>query len=196
MADARSEIFAALRAARAPGAPALRRSRPRSGPADADRIRRFGAALEAAGGRLVDARRAGPIATLAGLPGLAASGHVYSTVEGVESRGAGLSARAPADLTALDVAVLRGECGVAESGAVWHRPSDGLERAAVLLAEHVVLLLPVDALVEDLHDAYARIDVTAGRFGWFLCGPSKTADIEQALVLGAHGAARASVLIA
>ena len=45
-----------------------------------------------------------------------------------------------------------------------------------------------------LHDAYQRIDLSTTRFGWFLCGHSKTADIEQALVLGAHGPRTMSVV--
>ena len=50
-----------------------------------------------------------------------------------------------------------------------------------------MILSPRSTLVASLHDAYARIALRETGFGWFLSGPSKTADIEQALVLGAHG---------
>jgi L-lactate dehydrogenase complex protein LldG len=193
VADARSAIFGALAATRSASLPRpLRAARPTF---DADPLPRFRAGLEAAGGEFIDARSEGLAATLARLPGFAAAEHVFSALPEVSHRGLASRASAGAELERLDFTLIRATVGVAESGAVWHEPGLPLERAAVLLAEHLVIALAADAIVELLHDAYARIALEHVRFGWFLCGPSKTADIEQALVLGAHGAIRASVLI-
>jgi L-lactate utilization protein LutC len=86
-----------------------------------------------------------------------------------------------------DVVALRGGPAVAESGAVWWVPRDDEERRAAFLAERVIVVVARADLVADLHSAYRRIDPTAGHYGCFVAGPSKTADIEQALVIGAHG---------
>jgi L-lactate dehydrogenase complex protein LldG len=83
--------------------------------------------------------------------------------------------------------VLVGGPAVAESGAVWWIPRDEAERCAAFLAERVILVVPREQLVADLHTAYQRIDPAAAHYGCFMAGPSKTADIEQALVIGAHG---------
>ena len=91
------------------------------------------------------------------------------------------------DLEPLEVTVLYADFAVAENGAVWHVPASPLERTAALLAEHLIVLVPASSLVATLHHAYERIALAETRFGWFLSGPSKTADIEQSLVLGAHG---------
>jgi L-lactate dehydrogenase complex protein LldG len=52
------------------------------------------------------------------------------------------------------------------------------------------------AIVPDLHAAYAALDLAGRpRWGLFLAGPSKTADIEQSLVIGAHGARSCAVFV-
>lgn len=144
----------------------------------------FREALEAAGGR---ARDIAPADALADALAEAARGaaRVYSRSDAL--RGNVAPDAGPAELARLDLAVLCGGPAVAESGAVWWVPADTAERRAGLLAERVILLVAADDLVGDLHAAYARIDPAAAPFGCLVCGPSKTADIEQALVIGAHG---------
>ena len=93
----------------------------------------------------------------------------------------------PHDASTLDVFVCEGVFGVAENGAVWLPASRLSERAALFLATQVVVVLPATAIVADLHEAYERLDLASEEFGIFVAGPSKTADIEQSLVIGAHG---------
>jgi len=85
--------------------------------------------------------------------------------------------------------ILRAHFGVIENGACWidHHPED--DRTRYTLPEHLAILLRRDALVPTMHHAYVRIaELGIDDFGLFLSGPSKTADIEQSLVLGAQGA--------
>jgi L-lactate dehydrogenase complex protein LldG len=99
------------------------------------------------------------------------------------------------DLAALDALVCEPDLGVAENGAVWIASSSDRLRAALFLAARVVVVVHETELVADLHQAYARIDVTAHPFGAFVAGPSKTADIEQSLVIGAHGPKALSIVV-
>ena len=67
----------------------------------------------------------------------------------------------------------------------------------LFLTQHLVLLLERSSLVDQMHEAYARLGARVGQtgYGCFLCGPSKTADIEQALVVGAHGPRSLAVVL-
>jgi L-lactate dehydrogenase complex protein LldG len=68
-------------------------------------------------------------------------------------------------------------------------------RAIYFIVQHLALVLPADQLVDNMHQAYDRATVGSSSLGLFLSGPSKTADIEQSLVIGAHGPRSLSVVL-
>lgn len=100
----------------------------------------------------------------------------------------------PAELNGTDLAVIDGKLGVAENGAVWIEQDVKL-KAIYFISEKLIILLDRDKLVSTMHEAYPRISTGKAGFGVFISGPSKTADIEQALVMGAHGARNVTVIL-
>jgi L-lactate dehydrogenase complex protein LldG len=92
------------------------------------------------------------------------------------------------ELEALDTCYLRAELGVAENGAMWISEKQMVNRLLPFICQHLVIVLNPGNLVNNMHEAYRQIDAAANGFGVFIAGPSKTADIEQNLVIGAHGA--------
>ena len=100
----------------------------------------------------------------------------------------------PHSLKDVDLAIIRGEFAVAENGAVWIKEDDNLNRTVYFIARKLLIIVPKDNIVNTMHEAYKKIDFSKGGFGTFISGPSKTADIEQALVIGAHGAMECRVL--
>lgn len=93
----------------------------------------------------------------------------------------------PHDFSNVTVAILKGEFGVAENGAIWLTDANMGDQALPYICEHLVLIINKNSIVPTLHEAYEKIGSSTYNLGTFLAGPSKTADIEQSLVLGAHG---------
>ena len=88
----------------------------------------------------------------------------------------------------------REQVAVAENGCIWV-PQTMKERAVCFISEQLVILVHCDQVVSNMHEAYARIQMTEYGYGCFISGPSKTADIEQALVMGAQAARGVTVIL-
>ena len=103
-------------------------------------------------------------------------------------------AASPHDWNDVDIAIVPGELAVAESAAVWVSHGDNRWRSIYFLTQKLVLVVPKGAIVDTMRDAYGRIAIREHGFGAFISGSSRTADIEQSLVMGAHGAMAALVI--
>lgn len=101
----------------------------------------------------------------------------------------------PAILESVFRAYIKGDFGVAENGAIWVMESAMGNRVLPFICEQLVLVLYKNEILANMHEAYAGIQINREGFGVFIAGPSKTADIEQSLVIGAHGPKALSVLI-
>jgi L-lactate dehydrogenase complex protein LldG len=95
----------------------------------------------------------------------------------------------------VDMVVIRGQLGVAENGAVWIDEHDMQIRQLPFVTSHLVLVLEKAKIFPDMHEAYKQVDLERSGFGVFIAGPSKTADIEQSLVIGAHGPIEHTILL-
>lgn len=101
----------------------------------------------------------------------------------------------PHKLEDIDLAIIKGEFGVAENGAVWISETQFPIRVLPFIANDLVIVLDKTAICQHLHEAYALTSKRERTFGVFIAGPSKTADIEQCLVVGAQGAMSLTVVL-
>ncbi len=102
----------------------------------------------------------------------------------------------PHTLRDVDLAIIQGEFAVAENGAVWVKEENCRHRALYFITQKLMIVVPKSNIVATMHEAYAnpKVAFVENGFGVFISGPSKTADIEQSLVIGAHGATEACVV--
>ncbi len=162
-----------------------------------DPIAQFASVLEMIGGRCVRVPNIEAInRKLESLP-------VYATVKQTVSRVPGAGASTvdidaiddPHALEDIDFALLPGEFAVAENAAVWVHDRGLKHRVIYFLCQHLAFVVRAEDVLHNMHQAYERLTFTEPRFGAFIAGPSKTADVEQSLVIGAHGPKSLTVFI-
>ena len=98
------------------------------------------------------------------------------------------------DLNGTDVGVIRGVFEVAENGCIWI-PQTMKEKAVCFISEYLVIILDHTKIVDNMHEAYRLVEMNDYGYGTFISGPSKTADIAQALVMGAQAARGVTVIL-
>ena len=113
---------------------------------------------------------------------------VVNRIEALGEVSHSLASLTAAELAAVDTAYIQGNVAVAENGASWLYESNMGNRLLPFICQHLVIVIEKKNIVATMHHAYRQIESAKEGFGVFLAGPSKTADIEQSLVIGAHGA--------
>src|SRR5436305_6968554 len=137
---------------------AVRRNRPEEAPLPhlarewttyADRRAKFIEMLEGVGGRAIVARNIIDLNDeIKALPQHTSALVVASLVEGIASKNVDLATvQSPHALADVDVAILPGEFAVAENAAVWVTDRDVPLRVLFFLCQHLVLVVPADAIV-------------------------------------------------
>ena len=119
---------------------------------------------------------------------------IASNVEGVKADRNPDDVARPQDLDGTDVGVVEGTIACAENACVWI-PQTMKEKAVCFIPEYLVVIVDRKNVVSNMHEAYARIVMPELGFGAFISGPSKTADIEQALVYGAQSCCGLTIII-
>jgi L-lactate dehydrogenase complex protein LldG len=121
-------------------------------------------------------------------PEVQSAQRVVSLVDGIPGNVDLAKTEDPHLLEDVDFLISSGEIAVAENGAVWVTDQQPKHRVVYFINQYLVFVIPRSRIVATMHDAYR---ILLGRplpgFGCFVSGPSKTADIEQSLVIGAHG---------
>lgn len=89
-------------------------------------------------------------------------------------------------------------CAVAETGSLMVCSSPDTPSSTSLLPETHVALVPLSRLVPSMEEAWKLLREEFGelpRAVNFISGPSRTGDIEQTIVLGAHGPYRVHIVL-
>jgi L-lactate dehydrogenase complex protein LldG len=126
------------------------------------------------------------------------SGCVWPALARLDWRGAGLALEPRAAKGEDMVGVTGVFCALAETGTLMMCSGAEAPASASLLPETHVAVVPAARIVPHMEDGWDLLRAEQGslpRAVNFISGPSRTADIEQTIVLGAHGPYRVHIVV-
>lgn len=148
------------------------------------------------------------VETMAGVPaavarylrahGLPPQAVIWPELAGLDWQAAGIAAEARKAEGMDLVGVTGAYCALAETGTLLLLSGAATPASTSLLPETHIAILPTARIVKSMEDAWALLRAERGqlpRATNFVSGPSRTADIEQTLVLGAHGPYRVHLVL-
>jgi len=148
------------------------------------------------------------VASLAGAPavvarylaalGLGQAAVATPELAGLDWAAAGLSVAGRAAVDGDTVGISGCFCAIAETGTLLLLSGPDSPATVSLLPETHIALVAVDRIVASMEDAFALLRAERGglpRAVNFISGPSRTGDIEQTIVLGAHGPCRVHLIL-
>ncbi|HYC85748.1 MAG TPA: LUD domain-containing protein [Chryseosolibacter sp.] len=177
----REKILAAVKKSQPPAPPSTPTRLDGALPVEAKT--QFKEIVKAIGGSVIEIENTGQIAGHVGQK-FPAEASILCSVPGA---GIGTPPNDGVVFEKLNLVILRANFAVAENGAVWITDRLLPDRVLPFICEHLALVIDASDIVPTLTEAYEIIGSDQYHFGTFIAGPSKTADIEQSLVLGAHG---------
>lgn len=123
---------------------------------------------------------------------------ITADVAGLDWAASGLTVAARPALDADGVGISGCFCAVAETGTLMLLSGPQTPATVSLLPETHIALVPASRIVATMEDAFALLRAEHGKLPRainFISGPSRTGDIEQTIVLGAHGPCRVHLIL-
>jgi L-lactate dehydrogenase complex protein LldG len=188
----RNDFIAKIRAAQPAGRP--RPEVPLFDTPPGERLERFRTALAAMGGTVVEATSLDAVRALLA-ERFSADAVIASAVPGIEGNRPLSPDTLPVSMQDVDVGIVRGRFGVAETGSVWFSEDEYIVNSIGYLVQHLIVLLDPATIVDGLQNAYRRDDFKSARYAVLVTGPSATADIEGVLIRGAQGVRSLTVVL-
>lgn len=126
------------------------------------------------------------------------SGCAWPGLPPLDWKAAGLAVEARAAIDADAIGITGAFAGIAETGTLMTVSGPGTPGSVSLLPETHIAIVEAGRIVPHMEDAWALLRAELGRpprVVNFISGPSRTGDIEQTIVIGAHGPYRVHILV-
>jgi L-lactate dehydrogenase complex protein LldG len=130
--------------------------------------------------------------------GLPRKSVIWPSLKALEWFSWGLTAEVRPPVSEDRIGITETFCGIAETGTLLLHSGVNHYSTTSLLPETHIAILRVDRIVERMEQAFALMQSELGqlpRATNFISGPSRTADIEQTIVIGAHGPRRVHIIL-